>query len=356
MNKLKVAVVGCGSISSLHIESYLALENVELYALCDIDETRVKKKGEKYGVTRLYTDEAEMLKELPEIDLVSVCVWNCAHAPCAIMALNAGKHVLVEKPMATTVEEGLAMQEAAKKNNRLLMIAFVRRYGLDCDIVKNFIANDQVGEMYYAKACYLRRNGNPGGWFCNVEMSGGGPVIDIGVHVIDLVRYLLGNPKPVSVYGVTFNKLGSRRHSIKNMQVGYASAGFGINEVDNCEDMASALIRFDNGAVLNVEVSFDLNTPDSMGIQLFGTKAGVHVNEEGVKLYSENSGYLTNITMDGKTKLDVKKAFQTEIAHFVAASQGEVECISPAEDGIELMKILTAIYRSAKSGHEEVIQ
>ena len=215
MEKIKVAVVGVGSISSYHIKNYIANPDVELYAFCDINEERLKLMGEKYGVTRLYTSEAEMLRALPEIDAVSVCTWNSAHAPCTIMALDAGKHVLCEKPMASTLEEAEAMQAAAERNGKLLMIGFVRRFGRDCDLASDLIADGKLGEIYYAKAQYLRRNGHPGGWFGRKEFSGGGPLIDLGVHSIDLVRYLMGKPKAVSVYGSTFLKLGDRSN-LKN--------------------------------------------------------------------------------------------------------------------------------------------
>ena len=180
MEKLKIAIVGVGGISNYHIRGYLENPDVELYAFCDINEIQLNKMGEKYGITRLYTDEAEMLKALPEIDAVSVCTWNSAHAPCTIMALNAGKHVLCEKPMAMNVEEALAMQEAAKRNGKLLMIGFIRRFGRDCRVAKDMIDAGEVGEIYYAKALNLRRNGNPGGWFGEKARSGGGPLIDLG--------------------------------------------------------------------------------------------------------------------------------------------------------------------------------
>ena len=191
MNKLKVGIIGVGGISSVHIAGYKACPDVELYAFCDIDEERLKQKGELHGVTRLFTSAQEMVA-LPELDMVSVCTWNSAHASCTITALNAGKHVLCEKPMALNTEEALAMQDAAKKNGKLLMIGFVRRFGNDCRIVKDFIDAGDFGDIYYAKATYLRRNGNPGGWFGDKSRSGGGPLIDLGVHVIDLCRYLMG--------------------------------------------------------------------------------------------------------------------------------------------------------------------
>ncbi|MBQ9358129.1 MAG: Gfo/Idh/MocA family oxidoreductase, partial [Abditibacteriota bacterium] len=257
-NKLKVAIVGAGGISEVHIAGYKALDNVELYALCDINEERLREKGARHGVSRLYTDEAEMLKALPEIDAVSVTTWNSQHAPCTIMALEAGKHVICEKPMAMNATEAAAMEAAAKKAGKLLMIGFVRRFGNDCEVLKNFIDAGDFGEIYYCKANYTRRNGCPGGWFGDKSRSGGGPLIDLGVHVIDLVRYLLGNPQPVSVYGATFDK-PKDRPGIKSLAAGYTAADAGREKPKfDVEDLATALIRFDNGAVLHVEAAFSM--------------------------------------------------------------------------------------------------
>lgn len=352
MKKIKVAVIGVGSVSESHITAYLANPNVELYAFCDINETQLKKMGEKYGVSRLYTDEAEMLKALPELEAVSVCTWNSAHAPCSIMALNAGKHVLCEKPMALNVEEAEAMQVAAEKNGKLLMIGFVRRFGKDCKIVKDMNENGTLGEVYYTKAVNLRRNGNPCGWFGEKARSGGGPLIDLGVHSIDLVRYLLGKPQVTSVYGVTFQKLGNR--SELKTPKGYVSASATDHDICDCEDIASAIVRFDNGAALIVEMSYSLNLADEENnVQLFGTKAGVKMAKE-VEMFTETNGYLSTVSLVGKTGFTFD-AFHDEIGHFVDCVCNGTPCINPAEDGVELMRILDAIYRSAESGHEEVI-
>ena len=351
MSVLKAAVVGVGSISGNHIRNYIENPETELYAFCDINEARLKKMGEKYGVTRLYTDEAEMLRDLPEIDVVSVCTWNSAHAPCTIMALNAGKHVLCEKPMALNVEEAEAMKAAADRAGKLLMIGFVRRFGRDCAMVKELIESGELGEVYYTKAQYLRRNGHPGGWFGKKAFSGGGPLIDLGVHSIDLVRYLLGKPNAVSVYGATYAKLGDRPNIRSEKE--YIASSRGGGEPCDCEDLASAMIRFDNGAVLSAEMSFSLNIEQDLNnVQLFGTNAGVLIDSR-VRMFGETAGRMTNVDFSGETGLKVDAAFRAEIAHFVKAVKGEVECIAPAEDGIALMKILTAIYRSAASGHEE---
>ena len=352
MNKVKIAIVGVGSISSCHIEGYLKNPNAEIYAFCDINEARLKEKGEKYGITRLYTDEAKMLEELPEIDAVSVCTWNSAHAPCTIMALNAGKHVLCEKPMATTVEDAVAMKEAAEKNGKILAIGFVRRFQKSTELVLDLIKNGEVGEMYYAKAAYIRRCGHPGGWFGDKSRSGGGPLIDLGVHVIDLVRYVMGKPKAVSVYGATYAKLG-QREDIKASKA-YTSADKSDKDICDCEDLATALIRFDNGATLAAEMSFSLNTGgEDGGVRIFGTKAGLKL-DGGVTMFSSNAGHLTD-TVYCNAGINDGDAFDLEMAHFVDCIQNGTECINPAEDGIEVMKILCAIYKSAEIGHEVVI-
>jgi len=352
MSKIKIGVIGTGGISVSHLDAYQNNPNVEIYALCDLDAELLKKRGETYGVTRLYTDYHEMLK-LSEIDAVSVCTWNSQHAPCTIAALEAGKHVLCEKPMALNTEEGLAMKAAAEKAGKLLMIGFVRRFGNDCDVLKEFIDNGDMGELYYAKATYLRRHGNPGGWFGDKSRSGGGPLIDLGVHVIDLSRYLLGKPKPVSIYGATFQKLYNRPNL--KTKPGYLSASASDNDICDVEDLATALIRFDNGAVLSVEASFSLNLKTPSGrIEFFGTKAGACLDPT-LEIFSEWNGHMTNVTLETPTALSFDGLFQREIDHFVDCVINGIPCRNPAEDGVTMMRILDAIYESARTGHEVIL-
>ena len=210
MNKIKIGIIGTGGISNMHAAGYLEDERCEVYAACDINENRVKEFAQKYNVQNVYTDHQEMLK-LEELDAVSVCTWNNSHAAISINALRAGKNVLCEKPMAMNADEAKEMEKVAKETGKLLMIGFVRRFGNDAKILKDFIDDGFFGDIYYTKASYLRRNGSPGGWFGDIKRSGGGPLIDLGVHVIDLVRYLCGKPKAITVTGVTFNKLGDCR-------------------------------------------------------------------------------------------------------------------------------------------------
>lgn len=353
MKKIKIAVIGVGNISNCHIGSYLKNPDVELYAFCDINKETLDIQGKKYGITRLFTDDKEMLATLPEIDAVSVCTWNCAHAECAMDALNAGKDVLCEKPMALNAAQARQMVECAKKNGRKLMVGFVRRFGNDAAVAKDFIKAGNLGEIYYAKATYLRRNGNPGGWFCDKSRSGGGPLIDLGVHVIDLVRYLMGDPKPVAVSGVTYKKLGNRP-GIKD-KIGYTSKSKKEGEICDVEDFAAALIRFENGAALNVETSFSLNIEkDSGDIALFGTKGGITLSPD-FHLYTETNGYLSNVSLAMPTALDFNGLFENEINFFVDAVKNDKDINYIADDGYMLMTILDATYESARLNKEVLI-
>lgn len=343
---LKVGIIGSGGISNSHMDGYLALgDRVEVVACCDIDFEKAKQYAAKYNLKGYYASCEEMLAA-ENLDLVSVCTWNSAHAECTITALNAGCNVICEKPMAMNTQEALAMKAAAEKNGKLLMIGFVRRHGNDAKAAIDFIEKDYLGEVYYAKASYLRRCGFPGGWFGDKSRSGGGPLIDLGVHVIDLSRYIIGNPKPVTVFGATFDKIGARNH-IKTTE--WTSETVVDEPIFTVEDLATAMIRFDNGTVLQVEASFNLNIKQGTGdIEFFGNKAGLTLTP--FELHTECNNRLADISIHGDNGFDFSRDFKREIKNFVDAVEGKAQCIATADDGIELMRILDAIYLSAKTG------
>jgi predicted dehydrogenase len=346
---LKVGVIGVGSISQYHIKPYMNNRDSVVVALCDLNEERLNTRGQEYGVEQLYTDFRELLKN-EEIDAVSICTWNNSHAEIAIAALEAGKHVLVEKPLSITVEEAVAVQQAAKKANKVAQVGFVRRFGGNTNILKKFIDAGDLGELYYAKASIIRRLGNPGGWFSDKERSGGGPLIDIGVHVIDLCWYLMGKPKAVSVTGNTYSKLGNRSH-VKNLDF-YKAADYDPVKND-VEDLTNALIRFENGASLLVDVSFTLHAKeDEISVKLYGNSGGAEIEPE-FKLVSEKHNTILNIDpqVDHKS-FNFVQAFNSEIDHFVDSCLGSTETIAPVSDGVEVMKILTAVYESAERKEE----
>lgn len=349
MSKLKVGVIGVGGISDSHLQSYRNNPDVELVAVCDLSEERADRQAVKFGVPHRYTDYRKLLAR-QDLDAVSICTWNAVHAEISIAALEAGKHVLVEKPLCTTVEEALRIERAVRTSGKVLQVGFVRRYANNTRILKKFIDEGELGDIYYAKASCLRRIGNPGGWFSDKKRSGGGPLIDLGVHVIDLCWYLMGKPEVESVSGSVSYKLGSRT----NVQhLSYYRAADADAQLDDVEDLASAIIKFRNGASLMVDVSFALHAAqDEMGVKLYGTKGGAQVEPE-LMLVSEKLNTILNVHPQvDSVKLNVGSAFQNEINHFVAVCLGQADPVSPVEDGIALMKMLCAIYESAETRRE----
>ncbi len=345
---IRIGVIGCGGIAHMHGNSYKKLgDRVEFVACCDIVEEKAKKYAEEYGCKNYYTDCYTMLKE-NDLDAVSVCTWNSAHAECSIAALNAGCHVFCEKPMAMNTEEALAMKDAAEKNNKLLMIGFVRRHGSDAKMARNLVENGELGEVYYAKATYLRRCGFPGGWFGDKSRSGGGPLIDLGVHVIDLSRYIMGNPKPVTVFGATFNKIGAR-DDVAPDEESWKSRTEADKPIFTVEDLATAMIRFDNGAVLHVEASFNLNLKENLGdVYFFGDKAGYNLNSS--EMYTVVNHQLADIRLRGENNFHFDRDFGREAKNFIDSIEGKAELLANGDDGVELMRILDAIYESAETG------
>ena len=342
---IRIGIIGTGGIANIHANAYKAQgERVELVACCDLDIEKAKKFAENHGFKNVYDNCYDMLKE-NELDAVSVCTWNSAHAECTIAALNAGCHVFCEKPMAMNKEEAMLMKETAEKNGKLLMLGFVLRHENKTKSAINLRNEGRLGDIYYAKASYLRRCGFPGGWFGDKSRSGGGPLIDLGVHVIDLARYIMGGPKPVSAYGATFDKLGAR------LEISLGADDWQSTTVQkpifDVEDLATAMVKFDNGAVLHVEASFNLNikTPTTT-VEFFGDKSGLSLNP--FELHTVVDNKLADIAIQGDFSNDVK--WTNQMNNWLDAVEGKAELVSTADDGVTLMKILDAIYLSAKLG------
>lgn len=346
---LKVGVIGVGSISEFHINPYLANERTELVAFCDSNESRLMEKGERFGVSNLYKDYRQLLED-KTIDAVSICTWNNSHAEIAIAALEAGKHVLVEKPLSMTVAEAEEVEAAVEKTGKVLQVGFVRRHGENAKLLKTFIDSDELGDIYYAKTSCIRRLGNPGGWFSDRSRSGGGPLIDLGVHMIDICWYFMGKPRPVSVSGNTYNRLGNRSN-IQNLSF-YKAADYDptLNDV---EDLANAVIRFENGASILVDVSYTLHAKeDELSVKLYGEKGGAEIEPELAIITEKHDTILNSTPQIDNLGFDFEQAFANEINNFVSSCLDGTENIAPVSDGVQVMKMLDAIYESAETGKE----
>lgn len=342
-----MGVIGTGSLAAFHINAYRNDPRTTITAICDANPERVRQKASELGIDEYYHDYRKMLLS-DNIDAVSIITWNNTHAPIAIEALKRGKHVLCEKPPALNARQALEMKEAASTNRRLLMYGFIRRFTPAVYLLKEFINGGQLGEIYHIKTGILRRCGNPGGWFANRDISGGGPAIDLGVHIIDLAMYLMGNPKPLSLFGSTSKKVGPR-FNIRGAG-GYKSADY-QSGIINTEDFANGLIRFENDATLYFETSWTMHIKeDKTYFNIAGSHGGASLEPE-LEIYSEKYNYLTDLKPVMETKsFDFQQAFNDEISHFADCILNGTQCIAPPEDGVTIMKILDALYESAETG------
>jgi len=346
MKTVRVGIIGTGNISEAHIDGYKRLEGIEIVAACDLDPEKLAKYAEYHGIPNTFTDYHEMLASAG-LDAVSVCSWTREHAPASIAALRAGMHVLCEKPLAMTVGEAEEMEQEAQKAGRILSVGLCMRFERKAEALRDLIAAGRLGKIYLAKAVCLRRAGAPVGWFTNREYAGGGPLLDVGVHYVDICRFLMGNPKPVAVSGATFQGMGSRAN-LKEIDRYIASDPSDIFDV---EDSAVALVRFDNGAVLQVEASYNQHIEkDEYNVYLYGDKGGC-AYEPTLSIYTDMDDYMMNLTPRFDYGSD-DDCFRREIAHFIDCVRGEAQMLAPARDGVELTKILCGVYESARLGRE----
>ncbi|MGH2350025.1 MAG: Gfo/Idh/MocA family protein [Chloroflexota bacterium] len=348
---LRVGIIGAGGIATgAHIPGYQKTEGAELYAVCDVIEERAKAMGEQYGIAHVFTDYQQMLK-LPELDVVSVCTPPFAHKEATIAALQAGKHVLCEKPMALDGDEAQAMLDAwyksREKHHNKLTIGFQSRYGRRAQLLKRFIQAGELGEIYYGRAAALRRRGVPGwGVFTSKAKNGGGPLIDIGVHALDLALWLMGHPQPASVYGVTYHKFGNRPNVFNPW-------GPWDPKTYDVEDAAFAMIRFRNGATLQLECSWALNIERSMSQTILcGTEGGAQLDP--FKLFQEKHGTILDVApperaTEGQGRQG-ESGHTLEIQSFIQAIREDRDPLVLPEQALMVSRIIDAIYASDESG------
>lgn len=351
--KWKVGLIGNGSIcKGAHLGVYVNDPRIEVVAVCDIIEERAVFLKENYfPEAAVYTDYKELLKD-ESIDSVDICTPNYLHSTIAVAAFEAGKHVFCEKPDAVNVEEVLKMDLAAKKAGKTLMVMRNNRFTDASAFAKKYIADGNMGEIYCGRAGWQRRRGIPGrgGWFTTKAQSGGGPLIDLGVHMIDLAVWLMGNPVPVAVSGNTYTKFAdSKKSDSANSEFGDKKE----NGIFDVEDLAMGMIRFDNGALLQLEFSWASNVKEEVRfVELRGTKSGINWRNGQLEIYSEQNGELTNITVPSCKE---NNGHANNLRHFYdVVIDGKNPDFVP-QQGIDMIKILCAIYESAKTGKEVIL-
>ncbi len=352
--KLKIAVIGAGGIANYaHLPGYAKMDNVEIVAICDILPERAKTVAEKFGIKEYYEDYHDVFK-IPELDAVDICTPNYLHSVIACEALEKGLNVFCEKPDAVSVEEAEKMKAAAEKSGKLLMVMRNNRYWLTSTFLKKYINDGKMGDIYAARCGWVRRRGIPGrgGWFTTKAQSGGGPLIDLGVHMIDLAMWLMGSPRPVAVSGCTYNKFASSEDLSDS-----AESRYGDRVADgtfDVEDLAMGFIRFDNGACMQIEFSWASNVEEEKTfVELRGSKAGSSWNAQDgkLKIFAEENGSLVNLCpqIDNSKGVQIHEA---NLRHFADVLLNGTEPMFVPQQGVDMIKILEAMYKSAECGHE----
>lgn len=330
---IKVGLIGTG-IGRLHASSYKKCPDVEIKAICDIDLDRANSAAEEFGAKDVYADYKEMLKD-DEIVAVTVATPNYLHAPMAIAAFEAGKHVFCEKPISTNAADARAMVEAGRKSGKIFQMGFNNRFRGDTQLLKQCIVDGDLGDIYYAKTGWLRRRGIPGGtksWFVTKSMSGGGPLIDLGVHMLDLTLWLMGSPKPKYVLGSSYDKFGS---DIAEAQ----GTPFDV------EDLAAGMIKLENGATIMLDVSWHSHVQSERAYsQLMGTKGGAEI--EPLRIYTDVNGNFADVALQHPNV----SGHEMEIFHFVECIRENKTPIAIGEHGLDIQLILDAIYESTLTG------
>lgn len=348
---IKVGVIGVGGISQVaHIPNFQKIEDVKIQAICDINEEKLKFVAEKFNIPKKFIEWEKMLDE--DIDAVVICSPNSYHAIQSIKAMEKGKHVLCEKPICLTLNEAAEIFKTVEKTKKIFMGAFPRRFLGETLVLKKLIEKGFFGEIYYLKASYLRRRGIPGlgTWFTNKKLAGGGPIMDVGVHMIDMVLYLAGLTEPKLIIGATFEKFKDKAidGAWPPVETRIGDKQEGKMEV---EDLGCGFVKFLNGEVLVVEASWAGNSETGLKASLFGTKAGAQIpdplnNQNPIRIYSEVNGFITDLTPE-VPKLD---AYFQEAKHFIDCIRENKQPITKREEIIAVVKIIEGIYKSAETG------
>ncbi|TCP29475.1 putative dehydrogenase [Scopulibacillus darangshiensis] len=338
---LKVGLIGAGGIAQgVHIPNYLKCgEKAEIAAVADVAKEKAEECAQKFNIPNMYGHYQDML-EKQDLDAVSVCTPNKFHKEASIAALNAGCHVLCEKPPAMNIQEAEEMAQTAEEAGKILTYGFHFRHAPETEALKRFVDAGEIGSIYSVNVNAMRRRGIPGwGVFTNKELQGGGPLIDIGVHMLDTALYLMDYPEPDTVLGATYQKLGNRK--------GVGLMGEWDWENFTIEDMARGMITFKNGASILLNSSFAANVEkvDEMNVSLMGDEGGADLFP--LRIYQEKHDTLVNLT---PIKLPKKGYHELEIERFVDACLNQTTPLSTAREGVILQRIIQGLYQSAETG------
>lgn len=354
--KLKVGIIGCG-VGMLHLQGFAVNPRAEVVAIAGLDEERCRDLAQQFGVPRVYRDYQELIADT-DVEAVTVAVPNILHVPVALAALEAGKHIMVEKPLAPSGVEGEKIIAAARKADRVLGVVFNRRGRQDVQLVKREVERGHLGDIYHARAFWMRRSGIPGlgTWFTSKAMAGGGPLIDLGIHVIDMALWVLGNPKARRVSAATYAELGPKGRG--QWQGGRFKIAPG--EPYEVEDFATAFIRFDGDLTIQIDASWAAYTGhgDDFGLSVLGDNGGAEIHARDyaqtgtLRFYGEIDGVPT-VT---EPRLLERHGHGEVFRQFIESVLDGTPMSPSGEEGLDRVRLIEAIYRSADLGREVEVE
>ncbi len=331
MEKTRVGVIGLGGIAQLiHLPLLSKLPNIELAGVAEINKNRLKIVSDKFQIKNCFTDYLEMMNKC-EMDAVVIATPTNTHAEIALECINSKKHVLIEKPVARTLKETKEIYSAAIKNKAVAMVGMNLRFRPDAMLMKSLVNSGELGELFYIKCGWLRKQSSEQKWFLNKSQSGGGVIIDLGILILDLAVWMFGDVQPLSVSVQKYN------HNTKEV-----------------EDSAVGIIKFENEKVVMFEVSWGLHSEDdSFKLTAYGTKGTAKLNP--LRAYRRLATTTIDYTPAKTTNTNnlFRKSYDNELKHFIAAiRQDEHVVISSVKEAMDRMKLLEAIYKSAESQKE----
>lgn len=362
---LRTAVIGAGW-GRMHIEAYQACADTVPVAICDADPHRLAERQRQYNIAHGYTDYRELLDQ-PDIDAVSIALPNDLHLPVAVAALQAGKHVLCEKPLAINATAAAEIIAVAREYRRKLMVCFNYRYRPDAQWLKRLIDEGRFGRIYATRTGWLRNSGIPnlGSWFTRKAQSGGGPLIDLGTHMLDLVLWLLDYPAVRTVSAVSFAEFGphGRKVYVRRSQATDPRTREQAPQSFDVEDMIMALIRFADGRALQLEINWAAHTHagrDDYFLTLYGTDAGAdlyvanYAPTDTVVFHSDPGGAMssTRPVFRQQSRISLPSGHDSLVDHFARCILDDLEPSPGGAEGLALARLIDTIYASAALGHE----
>ncbi|MDD2431340.1 MAG: Gfo/Idh/MocA family oxidoreductase [Firmicutes bacterium] len=349
MGKIRIGILGTGTISESHIRAYRNNPKAEIVAICDTNEARLNEIGQKYNISKRYASAKELLAN-EKLDAVSVCSFPCNHVELALLAVEKGLNVLVEKPLGTSYNDTQKLSEKVLQNGKVGMVGMTHRYRNDVKVLKAVLDGGQVGNIKHINARLVSRRGVPVGFFTDKAYAGGGALFDVGVHLLDLAWYLAGTPEPETVSGHTIQSVGP----INTLTINRWRSSNPYNQdqsVFDVDDLSVALIRFKNGMSMTFEIAWAVNGPatDGINVDILGDKGGVSLNP--LAYYTEKN----DVLMDAKLTYSNNDWFQTEINHYLDCVEKQVEPLSPIRQGSTVVQMLEAIAVSSDRNREIVL-